>query len=49
MSEIDIVLSFIVVGILIVVFVIALGKERINVHGCTGGGLTVEKNSKEHK
>jgi hypothetical protein len=48
-SEIEIVLSFIVVGLLIGAFTLLLGKERKNVHGCTGGGLTVEKSTKENE
>lgn len=49
MSEFEIVLSFIVVGLLIGAFTLLLGKERKNVHGCTGGGLTAEKNTKENQ
>ena len=47
MSEFEIVLSFAVVGLLIGGFTLLLGKERKNVHGCTGGGLTGEKSTKE--
>ena len=47
MSEIEVILSFVIVGALMGVFTWILGKERKNVHGCTGGGYTVEKNTKE--
>lgn len=47
MSEFEIVLSFVTVGLLIGGFTLLLGKERKNVHGCTGGGLTAEKSTKE--
>lgn len=46
-SEFEIVLSFVTVGLLIGGFTLLLGKERKNVHGCTGGGLTAEKSTKE--
>lgn len=47
MSEIEVILSFVIVGALIGLFILILGKERKNVHGCSGGGYTVEKSTKE--
>jgi hypothetical protein len=49
MSEIEVILSFVIVGALIGVFTLILGKERKHVHGCTGGGLTAEKSTKERE
>lgn len=46
METFDIVL-LIIIALIITVFYIGLGNQRKNVHGCTGGGLTVEKSTKE--
>lgn len=46
MDILDIVIS-VVVAVGIILIYLGLGNQRKDVHGCTGGGLTVEKSTKE--
>ena len=48
MNILDLVILIVVAAGIILIY-LGLGNQRRDVHGCTGGGLTVEKNSKEHK
>jgi hypothetical protein len=46
MNAMDIIIT-VVVAVIIMLIYFSLGNQRKNVHGCTGGGLTVEKSTKE--
>jgi hypothetical protein len=44
----DIVIFVVTLAVITLIY-IGLGNQRKNVHGCTGGGLTVEKSTKENE
>lgn len=48
MPDVNVILSFILVGALIVALMVLLGKDKHNVNGCcTGSGKSLEKCAKE--
>lgn len=46
MNLVDYIILFVVLLSITLIY-LGLGKQRDDVHGCTGGGLTVEKGEKE--